>query len=103
MEIFTGVYLESRLVRFEGNSIPYKSTKHHLRAVHEVEHNILKLGHEGLFIDQVKVNFSVCGYLDPFVTSNEIDLSPHVFKPVVFLPLAWLLSLFINAEEKNGA
>lgn len=98
MEILPGVDLKSWLVGLKGNTISYSCTKHHLGALHKVEHAILQLGHERLLVDLIEVDFLIGGNLDSNVASNEVDLTSHVVEFVVKLPET---CLFVDFEEKD--
>lgn len=75
-------------------------TEHHLRAVHVVIHHVLKSWLASFFVDYEKVNLFVSGDLDSNVSLDEINLTSHVWKSVIFSPES---SLLINFEEKDGA
>lgn len=71
----SGVDLNTRLVGLECNTISNSRSEHHLRALHEVVHAILKLWHKCLFVDEIEVNSLISNNLDSNITSNEIDLT----------------------------
>ena len=82
----SSVYLEAWLVDLKRDTIAYTSTKHQLRALHEVVHYVLKLRHEGLLVDQIKVDALSCSYLNSDVAFDEEDLTSEVVKGEVVCP-----------------
>lgn len=71
----SGVDLNTRLVGLECNTISNSRSEHHLRALHEIVHAILKLWHKCLFVDEIEINSLISNNLDSNITSNEIDLT----------------------------
>ena len=49
-----GIHFEIFLVHLVGDAISNPAPEHHLIAIHEVEHNILKLGHESFWVDEIE-------------------------------------------------
>jgi hypothetical protein len=86
MKVFPPVNDERPLVDLVGDSILYLGAKHHLRAVHVVEHHIVKSWFKGLLVNEVEVNLLVCCDLDshiPFDVVYGTSLSDRV----ILLPL----------------
>jgi hypothetical protein len=75
MVVLSGVDLNTRLVSFECNTISNSRSEHHLRALHEIVHAILKLWHKCLFVDEIEVNSLISNDLDSNITSYEVDLT----------------------------
>jgi len=101
--VFSPVNVKRLLVCFESDTVPDLAPKHHICAVHEIEHHILKVDLKRLRIDQVKVNFLVGCDLDPLVSFNEVNHASQIQFLVV--PPLDLLSefIFLKLEEQNLA
>ena len=82
----SSVYLKAWLVDLKRDTIAHTSTKHQLRALHEVVHYVLKFRHECLFVDQIKVDALSCSYLNSDVAFDEEDLTSEVVKGEVVCP-----------------
>lgn len=97
--VLASVYLEAWLVDLKRDAIADTSTKHQLRALHEVVHYVLKLRHEGLFVDEIKVDALSSSYLNSDVAFDEEDLTTEVVKCEVVVPQACFL---IDFEEEDA-
>ena len=73
-----GINIKALLVGLISNAIPHFTTKHHLITSHEIEHHIIKLGHECFLINKVEVDHVICCYLDTNISLDEIDITPGV-------------------------
>ena len=82
----SSIDLNTRLIRFECDTISNSCSEHHLRALHKVVHAIFKLWHKSLFINKIKVDSFISDHLDPNVSSDEINLSSSLRQNVVPLP-----------------
>lgn len=85
MHILPLINIKTFLIGFIANSVAHPASKHHLIAFHEIIHDVLQLGHEGLPIYQVKVDDLGRGDLDPLVAFDEVDEASH-FYLMVLLP-----------------
>lgn len=83
---FSSVDIKRTLVGLVSDTILNLTSEHHLRAVHEVEHHILKSGLKCTRINQVEEDLRVCTNLDSFVTLDEVDGTALV-KGVVVMPV----------------
>jgi hypothetical protein len=93
------------LIGFVGDSVSYRFTKHHLRTIHEVLHDILKLRYECLSVNNVKVDLGISGNLNPLITSNIVNESSNV-NGVIAFPLTFtseLIKLKLEEENLTGA
>lgn len=99
MVVLTSVYLEAWLVDLERDAVADTSTKHQLRAFHEVVHYVLKLRHKGLFVDEIEVDTLSSSYLNSDVAFDEEDLTTEVVKCEVVVPQACFL---IDFEEEDA-
>ena len=70
---FSPVYIETFLVRFEGYAVFYSAAKHHLGAVHEVEHGVFQSGFQSGLVNFIKEDFGVSGDLNTSVTFDVVD------------------------------
>lgn len=102
MIVLTSVDLEAWLVNLKRNTIADTSTKHQLRALHEVVHYVLQLRHEGLFVDEIKVDALSCSYLNSDVAFDKEDLTTEIVKCEVVGPQACFLIDF-KEEDAVGA
>ena len=98
MEILSGVNEEAGLIGFVSDTIFNFGSKHHLGALHEIIHHVLKLWLQCLLVNYVKEYFFIGGNLNTNVSTNKEDLTSHVFELVVLLPDSSFLMLL---EEKN--
>ena len=90
--------LETWLVSFVCYAKSYSCTEHGLRALHKVVHDVLKVGHESFFVNQIKVNFFICRHLDPDVSFDEIDLTYDFIQLSELIPFTCLL---VDLEEQD--
>ena len=109
MIVLTRPNVELRLVLLVGYAKTNLGPKHHLRGVHEVEHDVFKVGNERLLVDFVEEYPVISGHLDADVAFDEVQLAPHLLELVVLLPLAtifvtvvtFLLDVIALLEEKD--
>ena len=94
MEILSCVDLKTGLVGLKCNSVPNLGTKHHLGTLHEIVHAILERWHEGLLVNQVKVDFLICSNLDPDISPYEVYLASHVIELMILFPQSSFLIYF---------
>ena len=97
--IFSCPHVEDRLILLESDGETDLGAKHHLRAVHEVEHDIFKFGHQSLLVDQVEVNLLVGGDLDAHVALDEIKLASNLLKFGILFPFTRLFINFIEVDR----
>lgn len=95
-----GIYLESWLISFIRNTVSYSGAEHHLRALHEIVHNVFKSWFECLFVDEVEVNLVISCNLDPNITADKVYLTAHLLELVILGPFASFLVYF---EKQDGA
>jgi hypothetical protein len=69
---------ESSLARLKDDAGSDLGSKHHLRAFHVVVHDILESWLTSILIYEIKVNFLVCSYLNPFISLDKVYFAPHV-------------------------
>jgi hypothetical protein len=100
MPVLSGVYLESWLISFIRNTVSYSGAKHHLGALHEIEHHVFKSWYERLLVDQIEVHLVISRNLDPYIAADEIDLATHLLELVILGPVAGFL---VNLEKQDGA
>ena len=84
MHIFPGVYLEASFILLVRDSVPPHAAYHHLVARHEIGHDIFKLWHQSLLIDQVKVNQFICCNLYPYISFDKIKETSHIDGMIIF-------------------
>ena len=95
------VNIKRLLIGFVSDSVSYRFTKHHLRAIHEVLHHILKLRHQCLSVNDVKVDLVVSGNLNPLIACNVVNESTNIDLVIAF-PLTLASELVeLKLEEKN--
>ena len=95
----SGIDSESWLTCLVANQKPHKFTNHHHGAVHKVVHHIFTGRHECLLVDQEEVNLIICDNLEPDITFDEVNLSPHVLDLMILLPQS---GFWVNFEEQDG-
>jgi hypothetical protein len=78
MDEFSSVDIKRLLIGFVGNAISYFASKHHLTAVHIVEHYVFEYWLKSDRVDEVKVNFFISGDLNSLVSFNEVNHSPMI-------------------------
>ena len=67
------IHIEACLVGLVGDSVPDLSAEHHLTAAHVVVHDVLKVRHQSLWINEVEVNQLLSCQLDSNVSWHEVD------------------------------
>lgn len=94
---------EARLVLPISNAKAPRWPKHHLGSPHEVEHDVFKLGHECLLVDDVEVYLVFTDNLNPDVSLDEVDLPARIGELVVLVPvglLATLVELLLEEQDR---
>ena len=100
---FSTVDIKAALVGFESDAVFYFAAKHHLRAVHEIEHHVLQYWLQGFSVYHVKVDALICGNLDPDVTFDVVD-EPSLVQCMVNFPVPSFQKVIIcQLEKKNLA
>ena len=84
MHKFPTVDIKGSLIWLVGDAVPYSFAKHGLVAAHVIVHNVFKIGHECLLIDEIKVNQLIGGNLNSDVTFNVIDEASHLQSMIEF-------------------
>lgn len=77
MPEFSAVDIKTLLIGFVSYTISDFGTEHHLITVHVVRHNIFQYGFEGVFVDQIEVDFVVRGNLNSDIALDIIDKTTH--------------------------
>ena len=98
MKCFTDPNWEIWLVCLECDAVSYQRAEHHLWTIHEIVHNIFKLWHKSHFIDQIKVNFLICGNLKSDITFDEVNVTSHFWNNMILCPK---MGFWIYFEEQN--
>ena len=105
MLIFSSVDIERLLISFVSYAVSYFTSKHHLWAVHEVEHDIFQGWHEGNGVDEIEVDLLVSCYLDSFVAFDEVQepsqINRMIIDPVPFL--RELIHLYLKEQDLAAA
>ena len=96
--VLSWVDSKTRLTTLVRDTISNRSAKHHHGALHIIVHWVFKSWLERFFVNQVEVNFTVCNNLNPNISSNEINLTSHVFELFIFVPKP---SFLVDLEEKD--
>ena len=99
--ILSSVDDERFLVGLVSDTVSNLGTKHHLRAVHVVIHNILKLWHESLLVNEVEVDLVIGSDLDSDISLDIVNETSRV-NFLVQLPFTSLSNLILlNSKEEN--
>lgn len=99
MDVFSTINFKVFLIQLESYAIPHSASEQHLRAFHEVEHDVLQDGAQREFVYHVEVNLILCNHLYSYVAFLEIYL-PLFFKCVVQYPLfAFLIIIELPLKE----
>ena len=69
---------EAILTCLEGNTIEISRACHHLAATHEVVHTVFKSREQSFFINEVKIDYFVCGDLYSLVAFDIVNKPPLV-------------------------
>lgn len=100
---FPPVNVKRSLVGLEGHAVPDFAAKHHLGAVHEVEHDIFESCFECLWVDEVEEDLSVSCNLDPLVAFDVIQEATSV-DALIVAPVGLLSEfVYLKLEEEDLA
>jgi len=103
MLVLSCVDVEVLLSCFVGDAVLNCAAKHHLIALHEVIHRVLKGWLESFWIDQIKIDFIICGNLYSLVSFDKVDKSSN-FNCVVVNPLTSARHrVFLDVKEHDLA
>ena len=65
--------IEASLICLVSNTVSHLSTKHHLTASHVVVHDVLKIWHKCIWVDEVEVNELFSCQLYSNISWHEVD------------------------------
>lgn len=97
------INVKAPLISFVGDSISHFGSYHHLVAPHVVVHDVFERWLISLWVDQIKVNLRRSRYLDPDVSSDEVNESSD-FQHIVQHPFCgFKLVTPFSFEKQNFA
>jgi hypothetical protein len=99
VQVFSSESVERPLAIFVCHTIFNFGPDHHLDTVHEVVHDVVQGGLQGLRIYQVEIDFLVCTNLDPNVALDEVE---EPTDGQSFIDLPFFLAFFVNLDLEEG-
>lgn len=100
MSVFTGIDREILLTGLVSDAVFDFTTKHHLVALHEVDHDILKLWRT--IADLVEENLLISNDLNPHVTLDKVNEASHWYV-VEHFPRFFLCQFFLDLFEEHDS
>ena len=89
MHELSAIDVKRPLIGFVCNSVSHFLSEHHLVAAHVIVHHVFQLRHEGLFVDDIKVNQIFGRHLNSDISFDIVDKASHL-DGVEKLPLLFL-------------
>jgi len=78
MLVLSSINIKAALIRLESYTISHFWAKHHLAAVHEVEHYVFQFGLKRFFINEIEINLIIRGNLDSNISFDVVDKTSNV-------------------------
>ena len=100
MLILPAINVKRVLVLLISDAVFDFGAKHHLIAIHEVEHHILKFWLKSYWVNQVEIYLVIRGNLNSLVAFDEEHESSDV-ENTIFMPKldGWVIFVVLDFEE----
>ena len=83
MNVLLTIQVEPLLVVFVSHTVLYFRPEHHLRALHEVGHDVFQLGHHSFLINKVEIYLIFVCNLNSYVALDEVKRMPFLVELIV--------------------
>lgn len=97
----SAVHIERFLVRLVSDAVANHAAEHHLSAIHEVEHYVLKYWLKSILVNQVEVDFVIGCDLDTLVSFNEVEEASELKSAELSPPFLSGEFIYRFLEEQN--